>query len=115
MVTNRYLDTTFRADPTSSARVYMGTHDPKDPYVSPLRGDFTKGYPPTLIKTGTRDRLLSSSVLFHRALRRANVEAELHVWEGMSHGGFEPHLNGIPEDREFVPELRHFLDKYWGA
>jgi acetyl esterase/lipase len=57
MVTNKYLDTTFRADPTSSARVYTGAHDPKDPYISPLHGDFTKGYPPTLIKTGTRDRL----------------------------------------------------------
>jgi epsilon-lactone hydrolase len=114
MVTNKYLDHTFRGDPRPAVALYLGGHDPKDPYASPLFGDFAKGYPPTLIKTGTRDRLLSSSVLFHRALRRANVEAELHVWEGMSHGGFVPHLNGVPEDMEIVPELRHFLDAHWG-
>jgi len=38
------------------------------PYVSPLFGDFTRGWPPTLLTTGTRDLLLSDTVRMHRAL-----------------------------------------------
>ena len=34
-----------------------------------------------ILLTGTRDLLLSDNVRMHRALRRAGVDAELHVWE----------------------------------
>ncbi len=68
--------------------LYRGDADPTDPYLSPLFGDFTAGFPPTFIATGTRDLLLSPSVLLHRAMRRAGVQADLHVWDGASHGNF---------------------------
>ena len=41
-------------------------------------------------------------------LRAAGVEAELHVWEGMPHGGFF----GAPEDAEIALEARTFLGKH---
>jgi acetyl esterase/lipase len=41
----------------------------------------------------------------HRALRRAGIEAELHVWEGMPHGGFF----GAPEDQEVLGEQARFI------
>lgn len=47
----------------------------------------------------------------HRALRKAGVPAELHVWDGMPHGGFQ----GAPEDGEIVEELRRFLAARWAA
>ena len=75
------------------------------PYVSPLYGDFTKGFPRTFLQSGTRDLLLSSTVQMHRALCRAHVQAELHVWEGMPHGGF----GGTPEDAEVAAEVRRFV------
>lgn len=75
------------------------------PYVSPLYGDFTKGFPRTFLQSGTRDLLLSSTVQMHRALRRAGIPAELHVWEGMPHGGF----GGAPEDAELAAEVRRFV------
>ena len=46
--------------------LYANGHDLNDPYLSPLFGDFTKGFPPTLLQTGTRDLLLSDSVRMHR-------------------------------------------------
>jgi monoterpene epsilon-lactone hydrolase len=67
-----------------AARLYANGRDLKDPYLSPIYGDFNH-FPPTVLASGTRDLLLSLTVLAHRKLRRANVEAELHVFEGMSY------------------------------
>jgi acetyl esterase/lipase len=91
---------------TKSIALYADGHDLKDPYLSPLFGDFTKGFPPTLLTSGTRDLFLSNTVLMHRALLRAGVTAELHVWEAMGHGGF---FGAAPEDREMFLEQVRFL------
>src|SRR6202007_6957 len=90
---------------------YAGTTDPRTPYLSPLFGDFTKGWPPTLLTTGTRDLLLSDTVRMHRALRKAGVPAELHVMEAGPHGGF---MGAAPEDREIMAEVRRFTYSAWG-
>ena len=93
-------------------RAYAAGHDLTDPYISPLFGDLT-GLPPTLVQTGTRDVLLSNSVLIHRKLRKAGVEAELHVWEAMPHGGFGPFGSGdAPENREIDDEVRRFIGRW---
>lgn len=54
------------------------------PLLSPLYGDLT-GLPPTMLMTSTRDQLLSQTVRFHLALRKAGVAADLMVYEGMLH------------------------------
>lgn len=72
---------------TNSILLYADGHD-SDPYLSPALGDFSNGFSPTLLTSGTRDLFLSNTVLFHRALRRSGIEAELHVWEAMPHGAF---------------------------
>jgi acetyl esterase/lipase len=92
--------------------LYAAGHDLRHPYLSPLNGDFTKGFPPAILTTGTRDMLLSDTVLLHRALRRAGVPAELHVTEAGGHGGF---MGMAPEDREILREVRRFADTHWGA
>ena len=45
----------------------------------------------------------------HRALRRAGVDAELHVLEAAPHGGF---LGMAPEDAEIAAEVRRFIDRW---
>jgi acetyl esterase/lipase len=88
-------------------QLYANGADLAHPYVSPLFGDFTQGFPPALLQAGTRDLFLSNAVLMHRKLRDAGLRAELHIWEGMPHAGF----GGIsPEDRSVNDELRRFLD-----
>jgi monoterpene epsilon-lactone hydrolase len=91
---------------TNSIALYANGHDLRDPYLSPLFGDFSKGFPPTRLASGTRDLFLSNTVLMHRAIRRANIIADLHVWEGMSHGGF---FGMAPEDHEVLAEQVRFI------
>jgi acetyl esterase/lipase len=88
----------------ASIALYAGDHDLTDPLLSPLFGDVT-GFPPTFLQSGTRDLFLSNTVRMHRHLRDAGVDAELHVWEAMPHGGFF----GAPEDAEIAAELRRFV------
>jgi len=85
--------------------VYAAGADLAHPYLSPLFGDVS-GFPPTFLQAGTRDIFLSNTVIMHRKLRSAGVRADLHVWEGMPHGGFG---GETPEDREIGTEIRAFL------
>jgi acetyl esterase/lipase len=86
--------------------LYASGHDLAHPYLSPLFADVS-GFPPTFLQAGTRDLFLSNTVRMHRKLRNAGVDADLHVWEAMPHGGF----GGAPEDIEVRIELRRFLDR----
>ena len=111
IVTNAGIDTVLRPGGTVIA-LYAGGHDLTDPYLSPVYGDFTKGFPPTFLQTGTRDLLLSDTVRLHRALFRAGIPAELHVWEAMPHGGFGGIFGGTtPEDTEMTDALVAFVDR----
>lgn len=91
-------------------RLYAGETPLEHPYVSPLFGDFHPGYPPTFLQSGTRDLFLSNTVRMHRALRKAGIHAELHVWEAMPHGMF---LGNAPENHEVDDEIRRFLGSLW--
>jgi acetyl esterase/lipase len=95
-----------------AALLYANGHDLKDPQLSPIYGDFS-GFPPAILTSGTRDLFLSLTVLTHRKLRRAGVEAELQVFEGMSHAQyyFDPF---VPESKEAFTEIARFFDKHLG-
>jgi acetyl esterase/lipase len=110
--TNVELDVVLRKPQPNMMRLYAGDHDMRDPYLSPVFGDFSKGFPPTILVSGTRDILLSSTVMMHRALRRAGLSAELHVFEAMPHGGFG---HTTPEDRELRAECARFVRERLGA
>jgi acetyl esterase/lipase len=91
----------------ASIALYAGDHDLTDPLLSPLFGDLS-GFPPTFLQSGTRDLFLSNTVRMHRALRDHGVDAELHVWEAMPHGGF---FGAAPEDEQVGEELERFLSR----
>ncbi|QFU75764.1 alpha/beta hydrolase [Halioglobus maricola] len=90
--------------------IYPGELGADHPYVSPLRGEF-ENFPPSYLISGTRDLLLSDTVLVHRKLRRAGVEADLHVYEGQSHADYSTVWDS-PESREHYAELNAFLLKH---
>ena len=109
--TNAELDVTLKGSLHNCNALYAAGHDLTDAYISPLFGDLA-GFPPTLVQTGTRDILLSNSVLMHRKLRKAGVEAELHVWEAMPHGGFGMFgMGDAPENAEIDAEVRRFIER----
>jgi acetyl esterase/lipase len=107
--TNREVDVVLRRGLPEANALYAGSHDLAHPYLSPLFGDFRKGFPRTFLQAGTRDVFLSNVVRMHRALRKAGVEVEVHIFEGMPHGGFF----GAPEDQELAAEIRRFVDECW--
>lgn len=88
--------------------LYASGQDLAHPYLSPLFGDVS-GFPPTFLQAGTRDLFLPNTVRMHRKLRAAGVEAELHVFGAMPHGGFG---DMTPEDLDLNGELRRFLDQH---
>ncbi len=113
--TNEWIDNvlvSYNGYLSRAALLYANGHDLKDPQLSPIYGDFT-GFPPAILTSGTRDLFLSLTVLTHRKLRRAGVEAELQVFEGMSHAqyNFDPYA---PETKETFSEIARFFDKHLG-
>jgi epsilon-lactone hydrolase len=92
--------------------VYAHGHDLKDPLLSPVYGDM-HGFPPAILTTGTRDLLLSNTVRVHRKLREAGVNAQLQVFEGMSHAQYQVD-DRIPETKEAFGEITDFFDKHLG-
>jgi epsilon-lactone hydrolase len=96
----------------AGAIVYANGHDMKDPLLSPVYGDM-KGFPPTILTSGTRDLLLSNTVRVHRKLRQAGVEATLQVYEGMSHAHYIRD-DTAPESKEVFEEIAGFFDHHLG-
>jgi acetyl esterase/lipase len=109
--TNLGLDNILTGSALPAVMLYANGHDLREPYLSPMFADLSN-FPPTVLTTGTRDLLLSDNVRFHRALRAAGVDAELHVWEAASHGGF---LGRAPEDAERDEEMRRFMNRQWAG
>jgi epsilon-lactone hydrolase len=91
-------------------RLYAGSANLTDPYLSPLFGDFAKGFPPTLLSSGTRDAFLSNTVRMHRALRDADITAALHILEAAPHGGF---AGSSPEEASLDRDIRSFCEASW--
>lgn len=90
-----------------AAEIYSAGHDMTDPFLSPVRGD-VRGFPPTMLTSGTRDLFLSNTVRMHLKLREAGVPADLIVFEGLSHGQY--HMNeDMPEARFHFQELSRFF------
>ena len=113
--TNAMLDNVLVAPNAlcdAGAGIYANGHDLKDPMLSPIYGDMS-GFPPTILTTGTRDLLLSSTVRVHRKLRQAGVEALLQVYEAQSHAQFMRDTSA-PETKEAFEEIAQFFDKHLG-
>lgn len=103
------VDTALTSRLMPANLLYAGGQDLSDPYVSPLFGDFGKGFPPTMLQSGTRDLFLSNTVRMHRALRQADIPAELHIFDAATHAMF---FAG-PESEDRTREVRRFANEHW--
>lgn len=97
--------------PISERAAFLRDADHDDPLVAPIKGDLSD-FPPTLLVSSTRDAVLSATALFHRALRRAGREADLHVFEALPHGFW--FSVAIPESREALAEMAQFFTRHLG-
>ncbi|HUE43568.1 MAG TPA: alpha/beta hydrolase [Candidatus Sulfotelmatobacter sp.] len=88
---------------------YAASTDRKDPVLSPIFADL-KGWPPSLLVTSTRDLLLSDTTMFHLALTKAGVDAQLLVYEALPHA-FWYHYE-LPETTDTLDRMaKFFVDK----
>ena len=108
-------DTIASVDPvldlTSSrwnAKAYADPADWKNPYVSPVYGDYAKAFPPTLIQGGTREMFLSNFVRQYQAIRAGGHEAVLDLYEGMPHV-FQASVPNTPETRTALARAAAFF------
>ncbi len=64
--------------------LYAGQHDLRDPYLSPVFGDY-QGFPPMLVQTGEAELLLSDSDTVVKHAREAGVDVDYYTYPGMYH------------------------------
>lgn len=95
------------------ARTFAAGRPLESPDISPINAPVPKGFPPTLITSGTRDLLLSDCARLSTKLRAAGVDAELRVWEGMWHV-FE-YYPQLPEAEASLKELGAFVKRHLQA
>lgn len=84
---------------------YTGNKDLKNPYISPVFGDF-KGIPPTLIHVGTHELLLDDARTLSTNMARDGVDVTLDEWEGMWHVW---HTFDVPETAVALERIADYI------
>jgi acetyl esterase/lipase len=102
------------ASHTTVSRVpYLAHVDLTDRLVSPgYASDVLAQFPPTLLITGTRAYDMSAAVQTERNLRKAGVEADLELWDGLGHCFFLD--SDLPESKEMFEVVAKFFDRHLG-
>jgi acetyl esterase/lipase len=89
------------------ARAYLAGHDPTDPLVSPLYGQFT-GLPPIRLQVGDDEVLLDDSVRYATRAAQVGVDVRLDVWQGVAHG-FHGSVGGLDAANTALDDIGRFL------
>jgi acetyl esterase/lipase len=89
------------------ADAYAKPEDQKHPYISPVYGDFSKCFPPTLIQGGTKESFLSNFVRLYQKIESSGGSAKLDLYEGMWHV-FQEFWH-FPESKEARRKITDFL------
>ncbi|SAK43620.1 alpha/beta hydrolase domain-containing protein [Caballeronia fortuita] len=90
------------------AAQYLGAADARDPYASPLFGDF-EGLPPLLIQVGDTELLLDDSTRVAAKARAAGVRVELEIWRKVPHI-FQIWSPFMPEARDALAHAASFIE-----
>lgn len=86
---------------------YPGDHDKKDPYISPIFGNFRQ-FPPMLIQVGSTEMLLSDSITSASMADTAGAEVRLSIYDDMFHV-FQMSGMLLPESRKAWEEVGQFI------
>ena len=87
---------------------YAEDQDVKNPFISPLFGEFD-GFPSTYIQVGENEILLSDSLRLHEALVNANVPVRMDTFKGMWHvfqmSPFKTAYEAMEKNAEFIYDI----------
>ena len=93
-------------------RDYVGRHDPRHPYLSPMFGEYW-GFPPMLIQAGSVEMLLSDSIGVAYKAQRQGVKVRLHIYKGMFHV-FQMGIMMMPESKMAWREIGRYFEAVTG-
>lgn len=97
----------------AAAQMYAADTPRDTPGISPLFGQFTPDFPPTLVTTGTRDLLMSPSIELTRRMRAAGIAVDLDVHDGLWHV-FE-FYDELPEAAASLSRCGAHLSRHMGG
>lgn len=87
---------------------YPGDHDKKDPYISPIYGNFRQ-FPPMLIQVGSTEMLLSDSITAAGMADSVGVDVRLSIYDDMFHV-FQLSGKILPEAQKAWEEIEYFMN-----
>ncbi len=102
---------TYEKELKFQADAYADSADQKNPYVSPVYGDYSKGFPPTIIQGGTKEIFLSNFIRLYQAIDSAAQIAKLDIYEGMPHV-FQGKLPDSPESKTALRKVNDFFGQH---
>jgi acetyl esterase/lipase len=112
------METHAEADPlltkdslASTARLYLGAHDPRDPLASPLYGDLA-GLPPVRMHVGEDEVLLDDSLRYAERLESQGGTVQVHTWQGMIHV-FPSNVALLHAAKEALDDIGDFLRQHF--
>jgi acetyl esterase/lipase len=112
-LTGESMETRAEDDPmltrdalNQAAQLYLGDKDRHDPKASPLYGEVT-GLPPVMFHVGEDEILLDDSRRFANRIEAAGGDAQLHIWEGMTH--VFPSNDSLQAAKDALDEIGAFL------
>jgi acetyl esterase/lipase len=97
-----------------AAAAYADPVDQKHPWVSPVYGDYAKGFPPTLIQGGTAEGLLDTFVRHYQALDSSGQEVWLDLYPGAVHV-FQVQRAGSPQAEMALDKSVAFMRRHLGV
>jgi epsilon-lactone hydrolase len=93
-------------------KLYAGTADLHNPFISPIYGDYT-GLPPIMIQVGAVELIHSDSVRIAAKAEAAGVKVELVEW-GHTFHVWQMYDLILPEARESIQQMGTFMKKQLG-
>lgn len=88
-------------------KYHIGSHDPKNPLLSPAYADLSD-LPPLMVYVGSREILLDDARAIKRNARKAGVSLRYREWADMPHV-FPLFHRFLPEGRKAIIEMRNFV------
>jgi acetyl esterase/lipase len=93
---------------------YVADADVRNPYISPIFGDYT-GIPPLLIQAGEHEVIRDDSVQAAAKAEADGADVTLEIWPGMFHV-FQSHDPLVlPEVKEAIDHIARFIRAHAGT
>jgi len=93
-----------------ATRYVRSWHDVRNPYASPVHGDFL-GMPPILLLAASEDVLYDDATRVAERIRSVGGEVELLIGDGMVHN-WPMFASTVPEGQEAIDHLGAFVRKH---